>query len=389
MSPERLERVTAAIDKHVATGELAGAVSLIYRHGEIAAVSAHGFQDLAARTPMQRDTIFGLASMTKSVTAVAAMILVEEGKIRLDEPVDRWLPELADRKVLNDPSGPLDKVHDSPRSITLRDLLRYTMGLGSMDYAGIVATTPIAQAFAEMRRGEITADEYMKRLGELPLAYAPGERFMYSTPSLVAGVLISRVSGMGLDEFMETKIFEPLGMHDTGFWVPEHKRARLASYYRPGDQAGSLVRTGDNEARYAKPLIFPSGSGGLASTVDDYLQFARMLLHQGEVDGVRILSRKSVELMTMDQMPKEPHRRFFNWPDFFQGAGFGFGVEVTTERVNLGPSVGSYWWNGATGVAWTADPQEDLIFLRFIQQRGAPAGFGADYTQAVYQAIVD
>ena len=389
MSPERLARVAAAIDKHVATGELAGAVSLIYRHGEIAAVSAHGLQDLAARTPMRRDTIFGLASMTKPVTAVAAMILVEEGKIRLDEPVDRWLPELAARKVLNDPSGPLDEVHDSPRPITLRDLLRYTMGLGSMDYAGIAATTPIAQAFATVRRGEITPDEYMKRLGALPLVYAPGERFMYNTPSLVAGVLISRISGMGLDEFMEAKIFEPLGMHDTGFSVPEHKRARLTTYYRPGDQPGTLVPIGDSEARYAKPPIFPSGSGGLASTVDDYLQFARMLLHQGKVDGVRLLSRKSVELMTMDQMPQEPHRRFFIRPGFWRGAGFGLGVEVTTERLNLGPSVGSFWWNGATGVAWTADPQEDLIFLRFIQQRGAPAGFGADYTQAVYQAIVD
>ena len=389
MSPERLERVAAAIDKHVATGELAGAVSLIYRHGEIAAVSAHGFQDLAARRPMQRDTIFGLASMTKPVTAVAAMILVEEGKIRLDEPVDRWLPELADRKVLNDPSGPLDEVHDSPRPITLRDLLTYTMGLGSMNYAGIAATTPIAQAFATVRQGEITPDEYMKRLGQLPLAYAPGDRFMYSTPSRVTGVLISRVSGMGLGEFMARKIFEPLGMHDTGFWIPEQKRTRLVTYYRPGDGPGALVPTADNNTRYASPPIFPSGSGGLASTVDDYLQFARMLLHQGAVDGVRILSRKSVELMTMDQMPKEPHRRFFIWPDFFEGAGFGFGVELKTERSDLGPSVGSFWWNGATGVAWTADPQEDLVFLRFIQQRSAPAGFAADYTQAVYQAIVD
>ena len=390
LSPERLERVTAVLDKYIAAGELAGAVSLIYRHGEIAHLSARGFQDKDARTPMQRDTIFGLASMTKPVTVVAAMMLLEQGKIRLDEPVDRWLPELAGRKVLNDPSGPLDEVHDSPRPITLRDLLRYTMGIGVMGYAGIAPEAPIAQAFAAVRGGgEVTADEFMKRLGALPLVYAPGDGFMYNTASRVTGVLISRVSGMGLDRFMETQIFEPLGMNDTGFWVPAHKRARLATYYRAGEQPGTLVRVDNDGTRYMKSPVFPSGAGGLSSTVDDYLRFARMMLNKGEIDGVRILSRKSVELMTTDHMPKEPHKRFFISPDFWRGAGFGFGLEVTTQRLDLGPSVGSFWWYGATGVAWTVDPHEDMIFLRFIQRRGGPSGFGADYMQAVYQAIVD
>ncbi len=391
LSPKRLERVTAVLDKYIDAGELAGVVSLIYRHGEVAHVSARGVQDTDTKTPMARDTIFGLASMTKPVTAVAAMMLVEEGKIRLDELVDRWLPELAHRKVLNDPNGPLDQVHDAPRAITLRDLLRYTMGIGSVGYAGMAPEAPIAQAFAKVRggRGEMTADEYLERLGALPLVYAPGERFMYNTPSVVAGVLISRVSGMGLDQFMETKIFTPLGMHDTGFVVPAGKRGRLATYYRGGEQPATLVQVADNETRYLERPVFPSGAGGLASTVDDYLKFARLLLNEGEVDGVRLLSRKSVELMTTDQMPKEPHRRFFISEDFWRGAGFGLGLEVTTQRLDLGPSVGSFWWHGATGVQWTADPHEDLIFLRFIQRRGGPRGFSADYMQAVYQAIVD
>ena len=391
LSPERLERVTAVLDKYINAGELAGVVSLIYRHGEVAHVSARGVQDTDTLTPMARDTIFGLASMTKPVTAVAAMMLVEEGKIGLDEPVDRWLPELADRKVLDHPTGPLDEVHDAPRPITLRDLLRYTMGLGSMGYAGVPPEAPIAQAFAQVRggRGEITADEYLARLGALPLVYAPGERFMYNTPSVVAGALISRVSGMGLDQFMDTKIFTPLGMHDTGFVVPADKRARLATYYRGGEPPATLVRVADNETRYLERPLFPSGAGGLASTVDDYLTFARMLLNKGEVDGVRLLSRTSVELMTTDQMPEEPHRRFFINEDFWRGAGFGLGLEVTTQRLGLGPSVGSFWWHGATGVQWTADPNEDLIFLRFIQRRGGPRGFSADYMRAVYQAIFD
>jgi CubicO group peptidase (beta-lactamase class C family) len=169
MSPERLERVTAVLDKYIDAGALAGAVSLIYRHGEIAHLSARGFQDADARTPMQRDTIFGLASMTKPITAVATMMLVEEGKIRLDEPVDRWLPELADRQVLNDPVGPLDDVHDSPRPTTVRDLLKYTMGIGVVGFAGIAPDAPIAVAFAAQRgRRETPPDEYLERLGALP-----------------------------------------------------------------------------------------------------------------------------------------------------------------------------------------------------------------------------
>ena len=391
MSPERLERVTAALDKHIAAGTIAGAVSLIYRHGEVAHISARGFQDMDAQTPMQRDTIFGLASMTKPITAVSVMMLVEEGKLSLDAAVDQWLPELANPKVLNDPNGPLDEVHDSPRPITLRDLLRYTMGIGTTGYAGIAAEAPIAEAFAALRGGgEITADAYMKRLGALPLVDAPGERFMYSTPSRVTGVLISRVSGMGLDRFMETRIFDLLGMDDTGFWVPADKRDRLATYYRADEQSGTLVPVPNSDERYKAPPVFPSGSGGLASTVDDYLQFARMMLNKGEVDGVRLLSRASIELMTTDHMPEDPDKRFFINENFWRGAGFGFGVEVVTERLNLnGPSVGSYWWQGATGVAWTADPQEDMIWLRLIQGSRGAAGFSRDYLDAVYQAIAD
>ena len=393
MSPEQLDRVTAVLDKYVAAGDIAGSVSLVYRHGEVAHVSARGFQDMDAKTPMQRDTIFGLASMTKPITAVSAMMLVEEGKLSLDEPLDGWLPELADRKVLNDPNGPLDEVHDSPRPITLRDLLRYTMGIGSTGYAGIAPEAPISEAFAALRGGgEITADAYMKRLGALPLVDAPGERFMYNTPSQVTGVLISRVSGMGLDRFMETKIFEPLGMNDTGFLVPADKRGRLATYYRADEQSGTLVPVPNSDERYKAPPVFPSGAGGLASTVDDYLQFARMMLHMGEVDGVRLLSRASIELMTTDHMPEDPDKRFFINEDFWRGAGFGFGVEVVTDRLNPagGSSIGSYWWQGATGVAWTADPQEDMIWLRFIQgSRGNAGGFSTDYLDAVYHSIVD
>jgi CubicO group peptidase (beta-lactamase class C family) len=388
MSPQRLERVTAVVDKYIANGELASVVALIYRHGTVAYVSARGFQDVEARTPMQRNTIFALASMTKPITAVAAMMLVEEGKLRLDEPVDRLLPELAHRKVLEDPTGPLEQVRDASRPITVRDLLTYRMGIGNTGYAGVPDAAPIAKAFARLQTGaDQTADDYMKRLGELPLLTDPGERFLYNTPSLVTGVLISRASGMPFDRFLESRIFRPLNMVDTAFWVPEQKRPRLATVYQQGARPGTLVRS--ERRRLSEPPVFPSGSGGLVSTVDDYLRFARMLLHNGKVDGVRLLSRKSVELMTQDSLTGLPQRQFFINDTFFSNAGFGFGLQVQTKRVGLGPSVGSYWWNGATGVSWTADPKEDMICLRMIQKMNGAGGFGDEFQTAVYQAIVD
>ena len=388
MSAQRLERITAVMDKYIANGEVAGVVALVYRHGTIAYVSARGFQDRDARTPMQRDTIFALASMTKPITAVAAMMLVEEGTLRLDEPVDRLLPELANRKVLKDPAGPLDTVRDASRAISVRDLLTYRMGIGHTGYAGIPDEAPIAKAFVGVPTGPAqTADDYMKRLGRLPLLTEPGERFLYNTPSLVMGVLVSRASGMPLDRFLEARIFKQLGMVDTGFWVPERKRPRLATIYRQGPQPGTLVRS--EGRRLSEPPVFPSGSGGLVSTVDDYLKFARMMLHKGEVDGVRLLSRKSVELMTQDYLTGLPHKQFFIRDTFFRDAGFGFGLEVQTKRVGLGPSVGSYWWAGATGVSWIADPEEDLIYLRMIQKMNGSGNFGDEFQTAVYQAIID
>ena len=388
MSPQRLERVTAVVDKYIANGELAGVVTLVYRHGTIAYVSARGFQDKEARTPMQRNTIFALASMTKPITAVATMMLIEDGKLRLDEPVDRLLPELAHRKVLKDPTGPLDNVRDASRPITVRDLLIYRMGIGNTGYAGIPDAAPIAKAFARVQTGPAqTGGDYVKKLGELPLIAEPGERFLYNTPSMVLGVLIARASGIPFDQFLESRIFKPLHMVDTAFWVPEQKRSRLATVYRRGSQPGTLVRS--EGRRLSEPPVFPSGAGGLVSTVDDYLQFARMMLHNGEVDGVRLLSRKSVELMTQDYLTAVPHKQFFINDTFFSNAGFGFGLEVQTKRVGLGPSVGSYWWNGATGVSWTADPKEDMIYLRLIQKMDGAGNFGDEFLTAVYQAIID
>lgn len=386
MSAERLQRVSHVDAQYVADGSIAGAVTLVHRKGELAHVSVHGFQDLATSAPMRRDTIFALASMTKPITAVAAMILVEDGRLRLDDPVDRWLPELANRMVLVDPTGPLTQVRPSPRPITLRDLLTYRMGIGAIGYAGLAEDSPIGKAFAEVSTTGVTGDEYMARLGSLPLVYAPGERFMYNTPSSVLGVLVARASGMSFGQFLETRIFGPLGMKDTGFFVPAEKQSRVATVYAP-DPKGALVPT--NRQAPSEPPAFPSASGGLYSTADDYLRFARMMLGNGELGTVRILSRPSVELMTRDNLTEEAPESYFIMDNFFDTAGFGFGLQVLKEQPGLGPKPGSFWWQGATGVTWSADPKEQLIIVRLIQRMGPPPTYPPDSDVAVYQSIVD
>lgn len=386
MSASRLERLAQVEDKYVADGSLPGVVTLVYRKGHLAYASARGVQDLDTKVPMRRDTIFAMASMTKPITAVATMMLIEEGKLRLDEPVDRLLPELKDRKVLVDPAGPLDNVRPSPRPITVRDLLTYRMGIGVIGYAGISESSPIGKAFAATTAPGITGDEFMARLGALPLVYAPGERFMYNTPSSVLGVLVARASGMPFDRFLETRIFRPLGMKDTGFHVPAEKRGRVASVYAPGPQ-GALVPTG-RQAPSAPP-VFPSASGGLYSTADDYMAFARMLLNKGKLGNVRILSRPGVEMMTRDYLTDEAPKSEFIFPGFFSQAGFGYGFQVQNRQTGYGPSPGSYWWQGATGVAWTADPKEQMIYVRLIQRMGSHAPFGEDFMTALYSAIED
>lgn len=386
MSAARLERITQVVDRYVAEGALSGAVTLVYRKGQLAYASARGYQDLATKAPMRRDTIFAMASMTKPITAVATMMLIEDGKLRLDEPVDRLLPELANRMVLVDPAGPLSNVRPSPRPITVRDLLTYRIGIGVTGYAGIGDDAPISKAFAALSSPGDTADQFMAKLGALPLVYAPGERFMYNTPSTVLGVLISRASGMPLEKFLETRIFRPLGMKDTAFHVPAEKRSRLATVYAAGGD-GRLVATG-RQAPETVP-VFPNAAGGLYSTADDYMRFGRMMLNKGQLDGVRVLSRPGVEMMTRDYLTTEAPKSFFIFDDFFASAGFGYGFQIQNRQTGYGPSPGSFWWQGATGVSWNADPQEQMVYVNLIQRMGSYPPYGADIVTAFYQAIDD
>ena len=381
---------------YVERGELAGVVTLLCRHDEVQ-VEAIGAQNLATATPIQRETIFRIASMTKPITAAAAMILVEETKLRLDEPVDRWLPELADRKVLRGIDSPLDDTVPAKRPITLRDLLTFRLGLGAV--MAFPDVYPIQKAMAEAgiapgpRPLSFSADEFMARVGGLPLVHQPGEQWMYHTGSDILGVLIARAAGMSLGDFLKERIFEPLAMKDTGFSVPEAKLDRLASCYHADPATGRLAVY--DEARggpWACPPVFESGGGGLVSTADDYLAFGRMLLRYGRHGADRILSRPAVELMTADQLTPEQKASSPFVPGFWDTRGWGFGLSVITRRGGVGLSPGSFGWDGGFSTSGYCDPHEDMVGILLVQRMmTSPSGFDfhSDFWTLAYQAIDD
>ncbi|MDF3018557.1 MAG: serine hydrolase, partial [Thermomicrobiales bacterium] len=301
LSRARLERMHDVMAGHVDRGVVPGVVTLLSRRGEVQ-VDAIGTKAFGGSEPMRRDTVFRIASVTKPIVAAAAMILVEECVLRLDEPVDRWLPELADRRVLRAIDSPLDDTLPANRPITLRDLLTFRLGIGSVMV--FPPRYPIQQAMAEAGVGPgpalpaHTPDELMKRFGSLPLVHQPGEGWLYDSGSDILGVLISRATGMNLEDYLRQRIFAPLGMHDTSFSVPVSKLNRLASSYWTNPSTGEFeIFDGVDDSRWASPPVFESGAGGLVSTVDDLLAFGEMMLKGGKYGSERILSRRSVEVM--------------------------------------------------------------------------------------------
>ena len=394
-SKSRLARMHDSMSRHVESGYVPGLVTLVARRGEVH-VDAIGTQDVGGTAPMRRDTIFRIASLTKPITAAAAMMLVEECKLRLDDPVDRWLPELADRKVLRSLESEVTETVPAHRPITLRDLLTFRLGLGAIMV--FPEKYPIQKAMAEagVAPGPFlpvhAPDELMKRYGNLPLVHQPGERWLYDTGSHILGVLISRVSGKSLGEVLNERIFEPLGMKDTGFSVPEEKLGRLAtSYWTEGGTRKELVIFDEARGgRFAKPPVFESGSGGLVSTVDDYYAFCRMMLDRGLHGRDRILSRASVELMTTDQITPEQKAASPFFPGFWESRGWGFGVSVFTKRDALENVPGRFGWDGGYGTSGYSDPQEDMVGImmtqRVMDSPSAPPTF-SDFWTSAYQAI--
>jgi CubicO group peptidase (beta-lactamase class C family) len=394
LSTARLRRMHDVMARHVADGRMPGLVTLVSRRGETH-VDAIGTLAFGASAPMRRDTIFRIASMTKPITAVAAMILVEECVLRLDEPVDRFLPELADRRVLTRVDAELHDTVPAPRSITLRDLLTFRAGFGYVLAPPDLHPIQKAMAAAELEPGPnppaFDPDTYLRRLGDLPLVYPPGEAWMYHTASDVLGILIARASGRSFESFLRERIFAPLGMKDTGFFVPAADVGRLPTEYVGNPETGAIdVFDDPRDSRWTRPPGFHSGGGGLVSTADDYLAFCRMLLDKGRCGSERILSRPSVELMTTDQLTTE--QKLCAGIFLGEGRGWGFGLAVVTQRDDLSATPGRFGWDGGLGTSGYSDPAEDLVGILLTQRMmdsPEPPRVAVDFWTSAYQAIDD
>jgi CubicO group peptidase (beta-lactamase class C family) len=397
-SKTRLGLMRDVMARHVERGDVPGIVTLVSRGSETH-VDAIGMTALDGGDPIRRDTIFRIASLTKPVTAVAAMILVEECRLRLDEPVDRLLPELADRKVLRRIDGPLEDTVPANRPITLRDVLTFRMGYGIV--MAPPDTHPIQRAMTALRLGQgpprpqtpPAPDEWIRRLGTLPLLHQPGERWTYHTASDVLGVLIARASGQPLEIFLLERVFAPLGMKDTGFSVPAPSIRRLATSYQVAPETGALGLYDPAEGgEWSRPPAFPSAGGGLVSTIDDYFAFGRMLLNRGAHGNERILSRPSVETMTTDHLTPPQKRISGLTADFFDTHGWGFGVAVVTRREHVAAPPGQFGWDGGLGTSWRSDPANALVGILMTQRAWTsptPPDVCRDFWVSAYQAIDD
>jgi len=390
LSKDRLVRLHDIMARHVRQGAAPGLVSVVSRRGE-AEIDAIGVTALGGRQPVRPDTIFRISSMTKPVTAVATLILLEECVLRLDEPVERFLPELASRRVVRRIDGPVDDTVPARRPITVRDLLTFRMGFG-----GYFGPCPVNDAAAPLQLSvgppqpslPPAPDEWMRRFGTLPLMFQPGERWLYHTGADVLGVLIARASGQPFEAFLRERVFEPLGMKDTAFFVPPADLGRLATSYVTDPETGTLRIYDEPDGQWSTPPAFPSGGAGLVSTAPDFLAFAEMLLR----GGAPLLSRPSVETMTTDQLTPEQKAVSGFFPDDFDARGWGFCVSVVTRRDHPAAPVGQYGWDGGLGTVWRNDPSEQMITLlltnaAFTSPR--PPDIVQDFLTAAYASIDD
>lgn len=365
------QQLKAALQKYVDKGELAGAVVLSQRDGQ-SAFAAAGRRDIENNLPMERDTIFRIASMTKPIVSVAALMLVDEGRMRLHDPITLVAPEFATMRVLRSPNGPLNDTEAASRPITFEDLLTHRAGF---TYAGF-HRGPIADEYREILGGDIDShvapDDWIRGLAGLPLIARPGSAMTYGKATDLLGFLIARIEGSSLGAVLERRIFRPLGMRDTGFLVPRDKRHRRAAAYG-FDEQGKLMRRltwgGVVVEERSEDMTFESGSGGLWSTVDDYLKFARLFLGNGEIDGVRLLRSETLASMMTNQLT-DAQRAGAGWTGykpFAAGRGFGLGVAIVLEqnKADLARrgSAGSVSWPGAYGGWWQADPQQNSVFI--------------------------
>jgi CubicO group peptidase (beta-lactamase class C family) len=368
LSTMSIESIRGAAAQAVASGDIPGAVSLVFQDGRVLHARAEGLRDIERSLPMERSTIFGIASMTKPVTVALALTLVDEGKMLLTDPITRWAPEFANMRVLRRADGPLDDTYAAPRAITIEDLMTHRSGLGY----GFLAQGPLAGAlFARFGMGiesELAPDAWLQSLAQLPLAYAPGERFFYGHSIDVLGFLVARALRTTLRDALHERLLAPLKMADTDFWIPPAKRERLVqNYSSPAPREFNRIEiasfVGDG------PRAYTSGGQGLASTIDDYLAFARMLLEGGSLNGARVLRRESVRWMTTNRLTRtQLEQAPSSGVGLAPGRGFGLGMSVVADRDAYSRfggfgDAGAFGWGGAFGGWWQADPANDLAMI--------------------------
>lgn len=366
------DAIAAAVGAFVDAGALAGAATLVWRDGAVIQAAGVGWRDVEAGLPVERDTLFRIASMTKPITSTAALMLVEEGRIALNDPIARWAPEFAEMRVLRSPNGPLDETHAAERPITIEDLLTHRSGLTYGDFH----TGPISSAYSKVLGGDIDSevqpDAWISGLAALPLIDQPGAAFHYGRSTDLLGLLIARIEGASLGDVLQRRIFGPLGMKDTAFVVSRAKRHRRARTYGFDDtgRLSALLAVPGGAAVPERPdgMTYMSGGQGLWSTLDDYLAFARMFVGGGTVDGVRLLSPETLALMTSNCLTDKQRAtsEMLGMPIFEQGHGFGMGVAVVLEpetapSTPCGGGVGAVGWPGAYGGWWRADPNDGSV----------------------------
>ena len=388
--PERLARIDASINAEVDAGKISGAVALIVKNGEIVYHKSFGYADMDSETPMRTDSIFRIASMSKAITTVGAMMLYEQGRFQLNDPLAKYIPEFANMSVIAavDDEGGITATVPATQPIRIIDLMTHAAGIG---YPFIPSKVQKTYQDAGLIDGLTVKDlelaSQMKLLAEQPLMFEPGSAFAYGLSTDVLGYLIEVVSGRSLDNFLAAEIFEPLGMNDTYFYLPDDKADRLVTMYNAVEGVGLVEHAGSgtdievNDALY--PIIgaktYFSGGAGLSSTAQDYARFLQMLLNDGELDGVRILGRKSVELMRTGRVDWDGDAI----PDF----GLGFAVVSDIGRRGELASVGSYAWGGAFDTSYWIDPSERLIGVYMSQARPTKSDMRAKFSTLVYQAL--
>ncbi len=390
LSPERLQRIDQMIERRIEAGDLVGAVAIVGRHGKVAHLAALGQMDRESNQPMKPDTIFRIASMTKPVVGVAVMMMIEEGRVRLSDPVSRYIPEFKNMQVAvairegsdPNPGGSSDQppphyTMPAEREITIRDLLTHTSGL---------ASGPISNAAMRdlNRRPDENLASFIPRLGSTPLEFQPGSHWAYSAQAGfdTLGRIVEIASGLPLDQFLRQRIFEPLGMKDTTFWPAEAQWPRVASVYKRTEKEGKTALEKDEKPNWMSSQVYFMGAGGLMSTAEDYLSFGLMLANKGELNGKRLLSPKTVEMMTAVHIPD-------TLPGRPAGESWGLSMRVISDHAARGTllSNGTFGWSGYFGTHFFVDPKEDVVAVYMVQTSNGEVS--RDFETMVMQAVVD